>query len=218
MEEADARSQSIKLNDAQLGYALDFALDHAETPAGSGAVLGSLATLRRDTIDDELLEMAKTVVLGLVQRDPAARQAAQRWRAQRLGCNPDGDAAEILDLESQLLATLNLYRRTDGRLGIVVESAGSLSYPTVPIGAEAIEAFRADYLVPRFGEHAASARLLRKWFDKLDQPKASGGLSLLGIVARVLHLGRRGNPKRPSLEKTVQRVDRVLASHAKQRK
>jgi hypothetical protein len=210
--------RGVAAREAQLRKALDFGLQHVDAPAGSGAVLSALATLRSDTVDDQLLAMAETVLQGLVHRNPAARQAAQRWYAQRQGCSPDGDAAEILQVEAEVKAAINLYRRSDGRVGVVVDSAGSRSYVTVPVGPEAIEAFRSDYLSPRFGEHAASVRQLRKWFGKLDQSRLGGGLSVSGIVARILHRGRRATTKRPSQKETVNRVDRVLASHAKRRK
>jgi len=204
--------------DAQLRHALDLGLKHVGARACVEALLGALATLRQDEADEHAFEMAEIAIMALVHKNPAARDAAGRWHAQHRGCQPNELMIEVIDLQRQVQIVRRLYLRQEPRIWICVGPAHSPSYPTQPIGVSALAEFRSEYLVPRYGKASPSVKTMKAWFDLVDKPRSSRGLTVRGVVARILHRVRPQKLKRTTLETTVHRVDRVLRDHASRQK
>ncbi len=184
--------------DAHLRRALEFALEQSNAPVGSLAMLGALGALVDDADDVEAFEMAQCAILALVRKRPLDTDVAHAWHALRHGRDPNQDAITIVDLARRVEWTAEMYQKS-----------GTL----LPTGVAAVEAFRADYLVKRFGESVPGAKRLHELFAKLDQPRSSGGLTITGVVARIVDearlVGARGK-----FANTLRRVDRVLGRRA----
>jgi hypothetical protein len=61
-----------------------------------------------------------------------------------------------------------------------------------------------------FGQRTPAQEKVREWFAKIGAPKAKGGLTIAGIVARIIHDGRLLGAYTHDLSNTLRRVDRVL--------
>lgn len=194
VEDLKRQVESRTAREDQLRFALAMGLAHSHPNTTSGAVFSALATLTEDIVDREALEMLNTGIQALVHKVPSQREAAHRWHAQREGCDPDRDAITIVDLARGVAHAKRMYMSSE---------------PNFWTGAAAVEEFREECLVPRFGERSPSIAELKSWFELVDLPKRRGGLRVAGVVARIIHdaklLGARG-----ALGKTVKRVDRVL--------
>lgn len=188
--------RDLAAREAHLRHALEFALDHCDATIASGAILGSLSALVRDQGDAEAVQMAQAGILALIYKGPRERAAAHAWHAHQEGCKPDEHAIDIVDLAREVARTARLYR---------------LTHEQLVTGDAALEAFYSDYLVPRFGPRSPTAKELRKSFEKFGLPKSKGGLTVAGVVARILHEGRLLGAHTDDLSNTLRRVDSVLA-------
>jgi hypothetical protein len=195
-EELEQMQRELAAREAQLRYALEFALDHCDAPIASSAILGSLSTLVRDKADAEAAQMVKTGILALIYKAPREQAAAHACHAQQEGCKPNEDAIDIVDLAREVARAGRLYRLTHDQL---------------VAGDAALVAFHCDYLVARFAERAPTLNKVRELFALLDRPKAKGGLTVAGVVARIVHERRLLGAHTDDLSTTLRRVDRVLA-------
>jgi len=199
-EELEQMLRELAGREAQLRYALEFALEHCDAPMASGPILGSLSVLVRDAADAEAAQMAQAGILALIYKGPNERAAAHAWHAQQEGCKSDEQAIEIVDLAREVARTARLYRLNDTQL---------------VTGDAALEAFRSDYLMPRFGARSPVQEKVREWFARIGSPKRKGGLTIAGVVARIIHDGRLLGAHTHDLSNTLRRVDRVLGRLAK---
>ncbi len=195
-EEVETEQDLLASRERQLTRALQHALDHFSTSDGSGATLGALASLIEDERDAEAFEMARTAVLALVHRKPQAKEAASIWYVRRDGLDPDQDPVGVVELARLVARTATMYRAGEG-IGLAT------------VGAAAVDAFRDD-LVSRFGDTVPPSSRLEEWFSKIGQAKRRGGLTVAGIVARIIHEGRLMGAHTGNLSKTLRRVDRIL--------
>jgi len=86
-EELEQMQRELAAREAQLRYALEFALDHCDAPIASSAILGSLSTLVRNKADAEAAQMVQTGMLALIYKAPTEQAAAHAWHAQQEGCS-----------------------------------------------------------------------------------------------------------------------------------
>lgn len=187
-------NQRMLAREAHLREALKFALEHSDAETTSGAIIGALASVAEDAGDAEALQMAEDAITALVNRSPREREAAHAWHALRDGYDPEQGAIAIVDLARAVARTAQMLRS---------------SATQVPSGSAAIEAFRAD-LIARFGEVVPSTTELEAWFTKIDEPLTSGGLTITGVVARVMQHGRILGAS-GDLNRNRKRVDRILS-------
>jgi hypothetical protein len=180
-------------NEAQLRRVLDAALEAEGARLACTAILGAFGVLVKDRIDAAALEMAQTGMSALVTKFQGPRDAVRRWHAQRDGFDPEKQGIVIFDLVQEVSRTAHLFQ-----------------LPAMPFGVDAIKEFRRGYLKEHFGKRFPSTADLTKWFTKLGQAKVKGGLTPVGIAARILCQGRHLGAR--NLEATVMRVTQVLRS------
>jgi hypothetical protein len=187
--------RELAMREAQLAYALDFALDHVDTPVGSSPILGAVATLVKDADDAHSFDMFRTGLIGLIYNSNQEREAARIWHARRKGLDPDQDGIAIVDLAKEVARTGRLYRATT---------------PLFPTGSAAIDEFRSDYLVRHFGQRLAGLASLEDWFARLGKPKSRNGLAISGVVANIVHEARFFGSRGDDRSKTLRRINRIL--------
>jgi hypothetical protein len=195
-EELEQMQRELSAREAHFRDTLEFALDHCDAAIASSAVLGSLGALVQDQADAEAAQMARTGILALIYKGPKERAAAHAWHAHQEGCKPDEHAIDIVDLAREVARTARLYR---------------LTHEQLVTGDAALEAFYSDYLAPRFGPRSPTVKELRESFEKLGLSKSKGGITIAGVVARIIHEGRLMGAHTDDPSKTLRRVDRVLA-------
>lgn len=189
-----ADTQRMLAREDRLRAALMFALQSPGSTA-SGAVIGVFAAEIENADDVAAVRMLQDAMTAFVNGSPRETQAVHSWHAQRDGYDPEQDAIVIVDLARHAARTAQLSR---------------LSGTQFHTGVAGIEAFRAD-LVDRFGESVPEVAELQKCFAKVGESRTSGGLTITGVVARIIHVGRLLGDSGQDLDKTRKRVDRVLS-------
>lgn len=194
MTQPDEVERKQSLRSQQLRRALEFALEHSDSRSVTSALLGALGVLIEDSVDARSFEMAKDGLMGLVRKSPRERAAANAWHAQRHGCDAGQDVVAILELSKAVELAAHLYSAPGGLFAT---------------GDAAVEALRQD-LVERFGSTVPVASDLGEWISRLGKPKRHGGLTLAGVVARIVHGGRLLGARGDKFGNTLSRIELAL--------